>query len=386
MSGNCSGTAATATNVTVADESSDTSCNVLFTTAATGPLPPKSGTNLTFNSSSGVLTATGFAGNLMCGSTAVSLPDDAGSDEYVLQTNGVDTLTWVAQSGGGGGAVSAVANGVDNRVATFSSATALNGEANLTFDGNNLTVSSSSASQPVVEIKNTTNDTNGSILKFVKDKGAAGAANDVNGLIQFYGDDAAEDQVMFSEIKSQVKVATNGAEGGKFTISVAEHDGTSTAGLVIEDGDADGELDVTIGAGAASITTITGVLRAIGDITAFFSSDKRLKNNINPINNPLIKILKIGGYTFDWIPTEGVHNNKGKDVGVIAQEIEEILPEIVVTRDNGYKAVRYEKIIPLLIESIKELNSKIESQNIKLLEQDKKIEDLQANFNELLNK
>jgi hypothetical protein len=53
-----------ATAVTVADESSDTSCNVLFTTAATGDLGPKSGTNLTFNSSSGVLTATGFAGDL----------------------------------------------------------------------------------------------------------------------------------------------------------------------------------------------------------------------------------------------------------------------------------------------------------------------------------
>ena len=59
-----SGTAAIATAVTVADESTDTTCNVLFTTAATGDLPPKSGTNLTFNSNSGVLTATGFAGNL----------------------------------------------------------------------------------------------------------------------------------------------------------------------------------------------------------------------------------------------------------------------------------------------------------------------------------
>jgi len=58
------GTAAIATTVTVADESSDTSCNILFATAATGNLAPKSGTNLTFNSSSGVLTATGFAGAL----------------------------------------------------------------------------------------------------------------------------------------------------------------------------------------------------------------------------------------------------------------------------------------------------------------------------------
>ena len=59
-----SGTAAIATNVTVADESSDTTCFPLFATAATGNLPPKSGTNLTFNSSSGALTATSFVGSV----------------------------------------------------------------------------------------------------------------------------------------------------------------------------------------------------------------------------------------------------------------------------------------------------------------------------------
>ena len=64
VTGDVTGTADVATAVTVADESSDTSCNVLFTTAASGNLGPKSGTNLTFNSSSGVLTATGFAGDL----------------------------------------------------------------------------------------------------------------------------------------------------------------------------------------------------------------------------------------------------------------------------------------------------------------------------------
>ena len=52
------------TTITVADESTDTSCNVLFTTAATGDLAPKTGTNLTFNSNTGILTATGFAGDI----------------------------------------------------------------------------------------------------------------------------------------------------------------------------------------------------------------------------------------------------------------------------------------------------------------------------------
>ena len=66
-SGSCTGNAATATvatSITLADESSDTSCNVVFTTAATGNLEPKTGTNLTFNSSSGALTATTFVGAL----------------------------------------------------------------------------------------------------------------------------------------------------------------------------------------------------------------------------------------------------------------------------------------------------------------------------------
>tara|TARA_R100001443_G_scaffold34041_1_gene47841 strand:+ start:225 stop:2057 length:1833 start_codon:yes stop_codon:yes gene_type:complete len=80
-SGSCTGnsaTATTSTNVTVADESSDTTCFPLFVTAATGDLPPKSGSNLAFNSSSGVLTATGFAGDITGNltGTASAIADD----------------------------------------------------------------------------------------------------------------------------------------------------------------------------------------------------------------------------------------------------------------------------------------------------------------------
>jgi len=96
-----------------------------------------------------------------------------------------------------------------------------------------------------------------------------------------------------------------------------------------------------------------------GDITAFATSDKRLKTNVQPIQDPLDKIDKIGGYTFDWIPHEKVHSKVGSDIGVIAQEIEEVLPEVTTTRENGYKAVQYEKIVPLLIESIKEQQKQI---------------------------
>jgi len=103
---------------------------------------------------------------------------------------------------------------------------------------------------------------------------------------------------------------------------------------------------------------ITGNARATGDVIAFYSSDKRLKDNIIRIENPLEKIDKIGGYEFDWNDKQDTY--EGHDVGVIAQEIQEVLPEVVTERDNGYLAVKYEKIVPLLIESIKELNKKIE--------------------------
>ena len=107
-----------------------------------------------------------------------------------------------------------------------------------------------------------------------------------------------------------------------------------------------------------------GDVRATGDITAYYSSDKNLKTNIKNISNPIEKIKQIGGYEFDWkLESE----KTGYDVGVIAQEIEAILPEVVTTRDNGYKAVRYEKIIPLLIEAIKEQQQQIDDLKSKLL-------------------
>jgi hypothetical protein len=100
---------------------------------------------------------------------------------------------------------------------------------------------------------------------------------------------------------------------------------------------------------------------ATGDITAFYSSDIRLKENIHPILHALEKVKSISGNTYDWkAGFDEIHSHKGNDIGVIAQEIEAVLPQIVTNRDNGYKAVQYEKIIPLLVEAIKELSAKID--------------------------
>jgi hypothetical protein len=130
----------------------------------------------------------------------------------------------------------------------------------LTIGGDTNTFSSANANDPLVIIKNTTNDTGGARLRFVKDKGSAGADNDVCGAIEFYGDDDAQDQVLFAGISAQVADATNGQEGGKLSLSVATHDGEFQDGLVITDGSAEDEVDVTIGNGTASLVTIAGDL------------------------------------------------------------------------------------------------------------------------------
>ena len=104
---------------------------------------------------------------------------------------------------------------------------------------------------------------------------------------------------------------------------------------------------------------VNNTINAGGDVIAYASSDERLKDNIKPIENPLEIISQISGNTFDWnSEKQNIYN--GKDYGVIAQEIQKVMPELVDTRDNGYLAVKYDKIVPLLIESIKELKKEIE--------------------------
>ena len=118
----------------------------------------------------------------------------------------------------------------------------------------------------------------------------------------------------------------------------------------------------SLGVGAAATGT-TGDIVATGDITAYYSSDERLKDNITPLSNAIDKINQIGGYEFDW-NSHSSHN--GHDIGVIAQEIEKVLPEVVTKRDNGYKAVRYDKIVALLISAIKEQQLQIDELKSKL--------------------
>ena len=103
--------------------------------------------------------------------------------------------------------------------------------------------------------------------------------------------------------------------------------------------------------------TITGDLSATGDIIAFAPSDERLKDNIIQIDSALAKTLALRGVTFEW---NNNSNRSGKDVGLIAQDVQKQIPEAVTTRQDGYLGMQYDKVIPVLVEAIRELNAKVD--------------------------
>tara|TARA_B100001094_G_scaffold196741_1_gene190792 strand:+ start:1922 stop:7414 length:5493 start_codon:yes stop_codon:yes gene_type:complete len=135
----------------------------------------------------------------------------------------------------------------------------------------------------------------------------------------------------------------------------------------------------TASAGSASkkfetITTgvkVTGEIQSTGDITAFVS-DSRLKDEISPITQAIDKVKSISGFTYKHNETAkvdcGLDTGDQRFAGVSAQEIQEVLPEAVrPAPSNGeYLTVQYARIVPLLIEAIKELSTKVDSLEQKL--------------------
>jgi hypothetical protein len=124
-----------------------------------------------------------------------------------------------------------------------------------------------------------------------------------------------------------------------------------------------GESDTTT-PGATYRLDVSGSIGATADVVAYISSDKKLKDNIKNIPNPLEKLEKLNGVEFDWNDKQDLY--KGHDIGVIAQEVEEVLPEIVDTREDGHKAVKYDRMVALLIEAVKEQQQQINELKEKL--------------------
>jgi len=123
--------------------------------------------------------------------------------------------------------------------------------------------------------------------------------------------------------------------------------------------------------------SVTGSIFATGNLVGYSSSDIRYKTKIKPLNNSLNALCAIDGISFEW--TDEFYNKipkisrklvKRKDIGIIAQQVKKVFPQIVNTDADGMLAVNYEKLVPVLIEAIKELKLKVEvlegKQNVQL--------------------
>ncbi len=177
------------------------------------------------------------------------------------------------------------------------------------------------------------------------------------------GDDINTDEVSFnSKVNTDLLPSTNGSKTlgnsgnkwGNLFASAATLDSATITNNTASNSKTSGALIVTGGVG------IGGDLNVGGDITAFSASDSTLKQNVVVIPNALDKVKAISGNTFDWIELRA--NKHGADTGVIAQEIQALgLPGVTTVREHGIIAVDYQKLVPLLIEAIKELSTKVDA-------------------------
>jgi hypothetical protein len=143
----------------------------------------------------------------------------------------------------------------------------------------------------------------------------------------------------------------------------------------------DGRIGINTGSFTPNSVTSDVKLEVNGDILAIqmhASSDERFKKNIVQIKSALNKVQAINGVTYDFRQDEFVNKNfpETKQIGFIAQNVEKVLPEVVMTDGNGYKAVDYAKITALLNEAIKEQQKQIDKLTSELTSAKKENESL----------
>jgi hypothetical protein len=164
-------------------------------------------------------------------------------------------------------------------------------------------------------------------------------------------------------------VATSGAVNGlTLTGGTITGAGTITLGGSITSVATAGNFQMnSLGVGTAGSAT-AGEIRATNNVTAFFSSDSKLKENIKDVEGALDIVSSIGSKTFDWTDEyiaahggeDGYFVNKS-DFGVIAQDVQAVFPQAVRTREDGTLAVDYEKLSTLAFGAIKELLKRVEA-------------------------
>ena len=184
------------------------------------------------------------------------------------------------------------------------------------------------------------------------DSVARTTANGANGLA------AGAFSVANNKVSSITGTSNQIVVGGTTTVPVLSLPQNINTGASVQFG--------SFGVGTAASGT-TGEIRATNEVTAYFASDERLKENIVVIDDALGKLKQIRGVMYDWkdshIQSRGGLDDyfvRKHDTGVIAQDVEKVLPEVVAERPDGTKAVRYEKLAGIMIQAINELADQVE--------------------------
>jgi hypothetical protein len=116
---------------------------------------------------------------------------------------------------------------------------------------------------------------------------------------------------------------------------------------------------------ASSCISTLGSVIAAGNVIGYCAaSDRRLKQNIRPIADALDKIRTLQGVLYDWTDEfmETVPDNISRhDTGLIAQDVQQVLPEVVFIRENGYLGIKYDKVVGLIVQAINELAEKVDA-------------------------
>ena len=129
----------------------------------------------------------------------------------------------------------------------------------------------------------------------------------------------------------------------------------STIGLVVMKADATVDGALSVGG------TISGsLIRSSGDVVAFHSSDKRLKDNIRTIEEPIYKLRQLKGVEYEWNNKQDTYPSGSLDSGIIAQDVQKVLPQLVKEKEDGYLGVRHDRLVGLLVEAIKDQQDQID--------------------------
>lgn len=340
-----------------ADNSTNATNFPLFSATSTGNVSPRTDTGFTYNPNTGVLTSTTFSGSL------------SGTATNATQYNSVAQITYSASiksrfnvSGGGLITVNAsgsvlwgtrfivISNGFGSNFSTTGffditcptsgTITGVGGHANVTATAAGITMGAWDALYYILPIgsNNTSLTANFRIATYT-------AALDVP--------------------HNWILIALRNGDDGTFNFCNGMKLRLSESATNSLTGSANPQLS-SLGVGTAASAT-TGEIRATNEITAYFSSDRNLKENVQPIENALGKLRQITGVMFDWTDDEVAKRGgedgyfvRKHDTGIIAQDVEVVLPEVVATREDGYKAVRYEKLAGLIIQSINELADQVD--------------------------